>query len=272
MPSTSKSASIFHSVFQISFIVLSAYWYWHVPAPGKCVMAIGVAAVLMTTWEMKAQHKAVWLLLVFFLAFLENKSIDKERGQANADQKADFALAQSTSNTASQILTTEFVLEARIDTLNRDLQAARRANNPQRVAALETKKNEAQKQLVLSMTPGIIAALENEWRKCNDDDIRFEDVLMSFPMDSKKRDDTRKQREDSRQECSQHAIPLLVSGDYVREGLLATLPNHIPTQEDRVAAAIFSQALAGKYIEYPDLHAAASYLHRLLETVAPPHS
>jgi len=51
------------------------------------VLAIGVVAVIMTLTDMHPMHKAAWLVIVFFLAFIENRAINKDR--------ADFAAAEA---------------------------------------------------------------------------------------------------------------------------------------------------------------------------------
>jgi hypothetical protein len=75
----------FHVPFQSVGVLLCAYWYWRPPIPNKAVLAIGVVAVIMTLSEMTPSHKALWLAIVFALAFIENRAIDKER--KNSEQE-----------------------------------------------------------------------------------------------------------------------------------------------------------------------------------------
>ncbi|HET9406047.1 MAG TPA: hypothetical protein VFO39_02305 [Candidatus Sulfotelmatobacter sp.] len=79
--------------FKFSGRFVCAYWYFWPPVPNKAVLAIGVAAVLMTITEMKPLHKAVWIAIVFFLAFVENSAINKDRLDGERAQR-DFITEQ----------------------------------------------------------------------------------------------------------------------------------------------------------------------------------
>ena len=76
----------FHVPFQIAGVLLCSYWYWIPPVPNKAVLAVAVAAVVMTLSEMKPPHKALWLVIVFALAFIETKAIDKERKDSEQER------------------------------------------------------------------------------------------------------------------------------------------------------------------------------------------
>jgi hypothetical protein len=67
--------------FQLVIAVAYLWLCWHFPGPGKALLWLTVSAVLMTVSGTGPSHKAVWLLLVFALMFLENKSIDKDRAE-----------------------------------------------------------------------------------------------------------------------------------------------------------------------------------------------
>lgn len=76
----------FHRLFQAISICLCIYWYIKPPIPNKAVLAIGVVAVIMTLTEMRPSHKAGWLVIVFVLAFLENRSINQERKTSESER------------------------------------------------------------------------------------------------------------------------------------------------------------------------------------------
>lgn len=77
---------LFHNFFQLPVALLYWYWCYHLPAPGKAVLALTVVAVIMTLVEMTAGHKTLWLLLVFCLVSLENKSINQDRANYAHEQ------------------------------------------------------------------------------------------------------------------------------------------------------------------------------------------
>jgi hypothetical protein len=76
----------FHWTLQAVAIVLCALWWFHVPAPGKAVLALTIAAVVMTIDGLTGWQRASWLVIVFALAFVENHAIDKDR-RAFADDE-----------------------------------------------------------------------------------------------------------------------------------------------------------------------------------------
>jgi hypothetical protein len=84
----------FHAVFQITVFAIWAYWYWHVPLPGKALIALTIAAALMSL-DIAPMQRIVWLVLVFGMAFMENRAIDHDRAKFVKDQ-------QTFSNTQEQ--------------------------------------------------------------------------------------------------------------------------------------------------------------------------
>ena len=70
-------------------------------------MAIGIAAALMTLSEMNREYKAIWILIIFVLAVLENQSIDTDRTKAEGIQ--DKLVADSNELTRN---TKELVLQS----------------------------------------------------------------------------------------------------------------------------------------------------------------
>jgi len=74
----------FHTPWQIIVTSFCTYWYWHPPAPNKAVLVLTGVTVVMALLDMSTGHKAVYLLLVICLMFIENRAINKDRGDAAA--------------------------------------------------------------------------------------------------------------------------------------------------------------------------------------------
>jgi len=115
-------------------------------------LALTVAAVVMTISEIGPLHKAVWLILVFALMFLENKSIDKDRTQAKADQDAAFAIARKTAGDVTDTLTNLGLLGIQLDRVKTDLLEAQKNGNAKQIEQFKTEKKALQKQLLIAMT------------------------------------------------------------------------------------------------------------------------
>ena len=77
----------FHGVLQIITIALCGWWWFVVPAPGKAVLALTIVAVIMTIESLTGRQRAIWLVLIFALAFVENRAINRDR-QKFADDEA----------------------------------------------------------------------------------------------------------------------------------------------------------------------------------------
>ncbi len=77
-----------HILVQVAVAGFIAYWYWQVPPPNKAVLIITGVTVIMALLEMRASHKAIYLLLVFCLMFIENRAINKDRADYTKDGSA----------------------------------------------------------------------------------------------------------------------------------------------------------------------------------------
>jgi hypothetical protein len=73
----------FHIPWQIVVAAFCLYWYWHPPAPNKAVLILTGITVVMALLEMSKVHKAVYLVLVICLMFIENRAINKDRADAS---------------------------------------------------------------------------------------------------------------------------------------------------------------------------------------------
>ncbi len=72
-----------HISWQIIVACFCAYWYWHPPSPNKAVLILTAITIVMALFvEMRTTHKAIYLLLVIFLMFIENRAINKDRADA----------------------------------------------------------------------------------------------------------------------------------------------------------------------------------------------
>jgi hypothetical protein len=85
----------FHTPWQIIVASFCTYWYWHPPVPNKAVLVLTGVTVVMALLDMSTGHKAVYLLLVICLMFIENRAINKDR--------ADTAAAESQRRAAENI-------------------------------------------------------------------------------------------------------------------------------------------------------------------------
>lgn len=72
----------FHIPCQVIVASFCVYWYWHIPAPNKAVLALTGVTIIMALLEMRTGHKAVYLLLVICLIFTENRAINKDRADS----------------------------------------------------------------------------------------------------------------------------------------------------------------------------------------------
>ena len=147
--------------------------------PGNAVLALGVAAVLMTVWEMKWQHKAIWLSLVFFLAFLEHKSIDKDRFDSNEQTRR---LVENTTRLVTQVglFAPQLVQYSnQLADFKTHLQLAERNHDMVLSTELRDKIARVQKQyddtsiaLVLANASNIIAQMDGWLRQWREEDLK----------------------------------------------------------------------------------------------------
>ena len=79
--------SWFHVPWQIIVAGLCTYWYWHPPTPNKAVLVLTGVTVFMALLEMRTSHKAVYLILVLCLMFIENRAINKDRADATTAEE-----------------------------------------------------------------------------------------------------------------------------------------------------------------------------------------
>lgn len=71
-----------HIPCQVIVASFCVYWYRHVPAPSKAVLILTGVTVVMALLDMRPAHKAIYLLLVLCLMFIENRAINSDRFMA----------------------------------------------------------------------------------------------------------------------------------------------------------------------------------------------
>src|ERR1700722_14121252 len=72
----------FHTPWQILVACFCVYWYRHPPVPNKAVLILTGVTVVMALLEMRSPQKAVYLILVLSLMFIENRAINSDRADA----------------------------------------------------------------------------------------------------------------------------------------------------------------------------------------------
>lgn len=266
-PSLPHWTRLCHILFQLLFLAVCGYWCFFLPPPGNAVLALGVAAVLMTAWEMKWQHKAVWLALVFFLAFLEHKSLDEERRKANLRETSLWNLAQKTSTDITQTQTYINLLGLKMDSGNAKILEAEKNNNTSLVKQLQATQEETEKQYLLAMTPGIVhelSDLSRSWYLARDK-INMDAMSAEArkPGERSAIEEAKNRAiENLNKEYSAKAKAVTITANELRLQLLRFIPSH-ETIGDKQHAAIFTKAVAGETFTDYELGGMSGYLDML---------
>ncbi len=154
-----------------------------------------------------------------------------------------------------------------LERIDIQLTNARKGNDGALVTVLQAEKQQSLSSL-LSMTPGVISALNDKYSQCFGNDIHFENLLGTRnPSDD--RQPIMQARTEARKECSESVRPLLKSANYIREEILRRLPKYIKTDNDVKMALIFERAVTGDFIEYWEINDAAIYLQTLSRKFTP---
>lgn len=73
-------ASKFHFILSIVSLGLCMYFqFFNPPGPSKALLWLGVVAALMILADMKLAYRGVYVFLVLWLAFIENRAINRDR-------------------------------------------------------------------------------------------------------------------------------------------------------------------------------------------------
>jgi hypothetical protein len=70
-----------HILAQIIVAGFCIYWYFHVPVPNKAVLILTGVTVVIALLDMHPGQKAVYLVLVMCLMFIENRAINRDRAE-----------------------------------------------------------------------------------------------------------------------------------------------------------------------------------------------
>lgn len=144
-------ANWFHSLWQIIVACLCLYWFWHSPAPNKAVLIITGVTIVMALFEMRTRNKAVYLILVVVLMFIENHAIDKDRREsANAEavrleeERQKFQEVVSDLRGISQDLTQLTALSGKLSELELEIRGVK---NIRTLHALEAEARATREQI-----------------------------------------------------------------------------------------------------------------------------
>lgn len=238
------------------------------PRYRKCLGAICLAAGLIGfIFDVGQRHSSD----VSFRQLLTDMDAEVN-GTSNLITKTDVLVAST-----DQMVNSLGLIQPQLSAYNDHLAAIDRkieyAEQVKDIASLNGLQAEKQASLdaLLLMTPGITGMMRQEYKRCDHDDIHFEELLSS-PAGPK--EGLLSAREIGRAHCADGLRSLMISANHIREELLHRARAHVETPEDRKAAAIFLSAVAGNGISYLDLPFIAKYLDDLARqfgTNAPPN-
>jgi hypothetical protein len=214
----------------------------------------------MTVIKMNWRNKATWLLLVFGLSFLENRSINAERISAGNQEDKLLGFAQKTSETASQTLVTVGTLVVRFDGFGKQIAAAQKSNNATAVAQLEKEKDKTKTQLLLSLAYGMYPQLwgtGGRWKQ--DSETAYVKATVTHD---------RNLTTAFNQERSNQVRPLLATAAYLYEQLLEQIPPNERTEDNKKTSLIFAKSEAGEMLSDSDVYSVAYSLKTLADTVS----
>jgi hypothetical protein len=113
----------------ICFAMLSVYWIFEVPSPGKAVGVLAVVAGIMSVREIKIMGKISWVILLVCLLMTEFRAIDKDRSDNEVKQRDFFNAQQAgfgaiTTQATNNFNTTTSGLKSAVEGLSQNLQVA----------------------------------------------------------------------------------------------------------------------------------------------------
>jgi hypothetical protein len=184
----------------------------------------------------------------------------------------------------STVVTMVGIMLPQVEALNThigelDVKIAAAKGNPKLLQELQNQATAARARaeslsttLLLSVVPGVVNELQARWNACNDADQRSENMFrMSRNVDTPRLEQERLDQEYRKNQfarnasCTNSALPLVRSANYLREELLRKLPPSArQSEEDKKADALFSGLLSGaEPASYMPLATAADYLDRV---------
>jgi hypothetical protein len=241
----------------IVFCCLYYYWSTHLPSPGQAVLVIGIVAALMAL-DMKEPFKAASIVLIFALAFLENKSLVSDQLKAQKQARDLWEMANKTSHTSEHNLT----LAMQIDEKSGQILEAEKKHDPTETAKLRADLKALEKQRLLE----VAVELREEMRQASAAWAQADYLLQYDTRETRGTPEglalyTQERNVLNTNETQRNAS-LLERADKVRAGLLLL----VPSRDDKSRDAIYAKALAGQPLNWDDMGKAADYLDGLYFT------
>lgn len=85
-------STILAGVFQVGFLLVFGYFWFHIPIPGVSVAILGLAAAIMAARgeSLTKIEKIIWVIIAFALCGVEIRSIQRDRDDQNKQHIADL--------------------------------------------------------------------------------------------------------------------------------------------------------------------------------------
>jgi hypothetical protein len=238
-------------------------WCTDLPPAGTAVLWIGVVAVLMSL-DLRGPLKTTSLILVFALAFLENKSIQKDHRGAEIQGKELLALAQGTFNSMRQMLEKQDEIKDK----DEQILEAQKRNDPALVARLEAEKRDLQRQQLIAVSGELVKEMRyvsEDWATKDQYFRQFYNGQGAFDslVPKEKREPLEAQYFQSiarlNLSYTQQNMDLFASANDAREKLLLL----VPSQDNKTGDAVYAKVLAAQHIDWTEMQTASRYLQNL---------
>jgi hypothetical protein len=245
------------SIALIYFACLYYYWCTHppLPAPGQAVLWIGVIAALMAL-DLKHPLKAASIVLIFALAFLENKSIQKDRLDAQQQARDLWKVANDTNLATAQNLTRTI----QIFGISGQILEAEKQHDPALIARLEAEKKTLQKQQLLAESAMVLREMDRlseQWGHEDstlDEHYKTQGETVNFKELAERKDTLNLT---NTTDFGNHNLFLIANDERKKFLLLA------PSADKHDLDAVYEKAASGQPINFIDMQNATGYLRSL---------
>jgi hypothetical protein len=235
-------------------------------------MVIGIAAVLMSIVEMKPWSKAIWILLIFGLALIESKSIEKDRKQAKADQDFAFLIAQRTADNVAQARSDSAQTLATVNSFRQQLydlqsqkQVAAKHHDGNAVAQIDAETVAVKKKLLLALAPSLIADMQT-WVSKWHTDYELADWNIGSARTAAETQRLIAVRTEVNTKYGQQVIPIVTNANSFREQLLEGTQLD---QDDRAFEGLFAKAIAQGPQDWSGMWGLTLYTEKLVKKLTP---